>query len=260
MSLANHNPYRNLLLASLDARQLAWLRPHLEPVDLDLGTVLESPGEPIAHVHFPDAGIGSVMVLGPDGQRVEAGLFGREGMSGLAVVLGEERSPHEVVVQLAGHGHRIEADDLRAAMRAEPSLRELFLRYALTTLGQSANTILANARLGIEARLARWLLMCHDRVDGDVLPLTHEFLSVMLGVRRAGVTVAVHMLEGRGLIRATRGRIHVMDRGGLEQAAGGIYGPSEAEYVRLMGPRAGEEWVRASRIPLAQPERATTPH
>jgi CRP-like cAMP-binding protein len=215
---------------------------------------------------FPDAGIGSVVVLGPGGQRVEAGLFGREGMSGLPVVLADELSPHEVVVQLAGHGHRIEAEALRAAMRAEPSLRDLLLRYVLATLGQSAITTFASTRLSLEARLARWLLMCHDRVDGDDLPLTHGFLSVMLGVRRAGVTVAVHVLEGRGLIRATRGRIQITERRGLEAAAGGIYGLAEAEYARIMGPRTGGatradgEVAQAPRAPLRPLEHATTPH
>ncbi len=246
MSVETHNPHRNLLLAAMDARQLARLRPCLEPVDLPLGTVLESPGEPIDYVYFPEAGIGSVVALGPDGRRVEAGLFGRDGMSGLGVVLGSDRTAQEVLIQRAGDGHRVEADALREAMAADGTIRDLFLRFALALFGQSANTILATARLGLEARLARWLLMCHDRVDGDVLELTHEFLSIMLGVRRAGVTVALHVLEGRNLIKATRGRIQILDRVALEAATGGVYGLAEAEHARLMTREAGPEVRRAA--------------
>ncbi len=139
------------------------------------------------------------------------------------------------MVQLPGTGHRIEAAALREAMGAEPAIRERFLRYAQAFSVQVAHTTLANGRHTIQARLARWLLMCQDRVGGDNLDLTHEFLSLMLGVRRAGVTMATHDLEGRGLIKATRGRIRVIDRAGLEAAAPGIYDVPEAEYARLMG-------------------------
>lgn len=236
----NRSARRNRLLALLEDGQLKRLRPDLEPVELPLATVIEAPSEPIAHVYFPEAGIGSVVVAGPGGaQGAEVRLFGRDGMSGLAVVLGQDRTPHETRIQLAGHGHRIPADALREAMAADPRLRTLLLHYVLAAMAQGASTILANARFGIEERLARWLLMCHDRMDGDLLELTHEFLAVMLAVRRAGVTVSVHLLEGRGLIRATRGRIRILDRAGLEAVSKGIYGAAEAEDARLMSEWAG---------------------
>jgi CRP-like cAMP-binding protein len=227
--------FRNRLLAGLTEAQLGRLAPDLEPVELTLRMELETPSEPIEHVYFPGSGVGSVIAIGPDGQRVEAGLFGREGMSGLAVVLGADRSPNETRYQLPGTGHRIEVGVLREAMGAEPAIRERFLLYSQAFAVQVAHTTLANGRSTIAVRLARWLLMCHDRVSGDVLELTHEFLSIMLGVRRSGVTVATHELEGRGLITATRGRIRVLDRGGLLAEAHGIYGVPEAEYARLMG-------------------------
>ena len=137
------------------------------------------------------------------------------------------------------------------------SIRERVLRFALAFSIQAAQTTLANAHHVIEARLARWLLMCHDRVERDVLHLTHEFLSVMLGVRRAGVTVALHMLEGQGLIKATRGRIRVIDRGGLERAAAGLYGVPETYLIdrggvirwRWAGP-VTEDTLRADLEPL----------
>ncbi|MBE7202451.1 MAG: Crp/Fnr family transcriptional regulator, partial [Parafilimonas terrae] len=131
---------------------------------------------------------------------------------------------------------RIPVAALRAATEASRSLRDLLLRYVQTFLVQVAQTAIANAGTPAEERLARWLLMYHDRQDGDDLSVTHEFLSIMLGVRRPTVTVAIHTLEGAGLIRARRGRIRVLSRARLEEAAGRTYGPAEAEYERLVGP------------------------
>jgi CRP-like cAMP-binding protein len=150
------------------------------------------------------------------------------------VVLGDDRSPHETMVQVSGEAMRLPAADLRHAMDASPTLRNLLLRYSQAFMIQTSHTALANGRAKLEERLARWLLMAHDRIDGDELPLVHEFLAVMLGVRRAGVTVALHILEGQALIGARRGKIIVLDRQGLEEAANGIYGVPEREYERLM--------------------------
>ncbi len=234
MADATPQQFRNALLAGLAPAQLARLAAELEPVALPVRVVLERPGEPIEHVHFPSSGVASLVAIGPDGQRIEAGLFGREGMSSLPVLMGGDSSPHETLMQVDGTGHRIETGALREAMAAEPAIRERFLRYAQAFAVQVAHTTLANGRHPLQPRLARWLLMCHDRVDGHQFDLTHEFLSLMLGVRRAGVTVAVHELEGRGVIKATRGRIRVLDRDGLATVAEGIYGVPEAEYARLL--------------------------
>lgn len=231
---ATSQQFRNALLAGLTPSQLARLAAGLEPVALPVRLVLERPSEPIEHVHFPSSGVASVVAIGPDGQRIEAGLFGRDGMSGLSLVLGDDRSPHEMMVQVEGTGHRIEAEALREAMTAEPAIRERFLRYGQAFAIQVAHTTLANGRHSIQPRLARWLLMCHDRVDGHQFDLTHDFMALMLGVRRAGVTVAVHELEGHGFIKATRGRVRVLDRDGLATLAQGIYGVPEAEYARLL--------------------------
>ncbi len=239
MADATPQQFRNALLAGLAPAQLARLAAELEPVELPVRVVLERPGEPIEHVHFLSSGVASLVAIGPDGQRIEAGLFGREGMSGLALVLGDDRSPHETMMQVEGTGHRIDADSLREAMAAEPAIRERFLRYSQAFAIQVAHTTLANGRHPLQPRLARWLLMCHDRVDGHQVDLTHDFLALMLGVRRAGVTVAVHEMEGRGFIKATRGRIRVLDRDGLATLAQGIYGVPEAEYTRLLDGVAG---------------------
>ena len=229
---------RNRLLAALPPEDARALAAHLEPIALPRAFFMERPGRPIGHVHFPLSGMGSVVAVGDRhrDQRIEAGVFGREGMSGLAVVLGGDRTPHETFVQLPGEGLRLPADALRAVMGERPEVRRVLLLYAQAWMIQTAHTVLVQGRGKLEERLARWLLMSHDRADGDELPLTHEFLALMLGVRRAGVTMATHLLEGRGVIRARRGRLSVLDREGLEEVAGGLYGAPEAEYRRLIGP------------------------
>lgn len=228
--------YQNRLLASLSEDDRALLRPHLEPVSLPLGTVLIEPGRPISHAHFPEDGLCSVIASSHDGGRIEIGLFGRDGLAGVALALDSDQIPHQIFMQVAGRSHRIGADALRRAINASDSLRTLLLRYAQTFLIQTAQTALANASAPAEERLARWLVMYHDRLDGDDLSVTHEFLSMMLGVRRPTVTVALQMLEGAGLIKARRGRIVVLNRSGLIEAAGEAYGPAEAEYERLIAP------------------------
>ncbi len=224
----------NQLLARIPADLADPLFAHLEPVDLPQGLVIEQPGEVIEHVYFPTGGVISVVAMTPDGDaQIEAGLIGREGMSGSMLALGTDRSPHQTTVQIGGTGHRMAAARLREMMREEV-LRKRLLRYCHALSVQTAHTALANAKLKLDARLARWLLMCHDRLGCDEVPLTHDFLSIMLGVRRAGVTVSLHILEGQGLVRATRGLIRINDRAGLERMAGGCYGVPEAEYARLL--------------------------
>jgi CRP-like cAMP-binding protein len=233
---------RNQLLSALSADDLGLLRPKLEAVPFEMSQILEQPNQPIEHVYFPESGIASV--IGIDGRlrRVEAGPFGREGMSGTPVVMGTDRSPNETSVQVAGTAQRISADDLRRALERSASLNRFLLLYVQAFSVQTTHTAVANAHAALEPRLARWLLMADDRIEGSELPLTHAFIALMLGVRRAGVTVALHALEGRALIRASRSRIRIEDRKGLEAIADGSYGPSEAEYERLMGlPLTGRE-------------------
>jgi CRP-like cAMP-binding protein len=171
-----------------------------------------------------------------DGEEaIEAGIFGSEGMSGMAIVMGDDRSPHSTYMQVEGRGLRIADSRLRGAMDQSPTLRVSLLRFVQAFTAQTAQTALANGRATIERRLARWLLMAHDRLDADTLPITHEFLGLMLGVRRSGVTIALHELKKRELIRAARGLVEVVDRKGLEKLAGRIYGVSLAEYRRLTG-------------------------
>jgi CRP-like cAMP-binding protein len=224
----------NRLLASLSSEDIATLQPHLEPVPLAVRQVLIEPNTAIEHIYFPEAGMASV-TNNSSGGKIEVGVVGREGMVGLPIVLGIDQTPYEHFMQIAGHGWRIAVQDLEQAMAESSSLHRQLLRYAQASHVQVSETAFANANSDVEARLARWLLMCHDRVEGDDIPLTHEFIAMMLGVRRPGVTVALHVLEGMQVIRSKRGVVTVLDREKLEELADEAYGLSEAEYTRLIG-------------------------
>jgi CRP-like cAMP-binding protein len=224
----------NRLLSSLAPADFALLKPFLSALDLPLRKQLELPNKAIDSVYFLDAGFASVVANG-NGQSIEVGLIGREGMTGLAVVMGADRSPNATYMQLAGHGRKISAADLRDAMSKSETLRASFLRYGHAFIVQTSHTALANGRNKVEERLARWLLMARDRNDGNELMLTHEFMSIMLGVRRAGVTVALDMLEKKSLVRVRRGGVTILDRRGLEKMTNGAYGVPEAEFKRLCG-------------------------
>jgi CRP-like cAMP-binding protein len=231
-STSSSSPSRNRLLAALSKEDRDRLQPHLEPVDLELRKALEQPNKRVDNVYFLDHGIAAVQ---PKASDIEIGLIGREGMTGLAIVLGNHRSPHATYIQVAGRGQRMSAAELRKALAASATLHGCLLKFVQAFMVQTAHTAIANARARLDQRLARWILMAHDRIDGNVLPLTHEFLALMLGVRRAGVTEALHALERRRLIESGRGRVVVRDRKGIERSAGESYGVPEAEYRRLLG-------------------------
>jgi len=186
--------FRNRLLCALSPADIELLTPHLRLVTLKLRQELEQPNRPIRRVYFMEQGIASVVTVSMGRHRVETGLIGPEGMTGLMVLLGNHQSPNETFIQAAGSALSIEADALRTALEKSDSLRRMLLKYAQVFLIQTAQTAVANARLTLEGRLARWLLMTQDRLGQDKVPMTHEFLSVMLGVRRAGVTEALHVL------------------------------------------------------------------
>lgn len=216
----------NTLLGTLLSSDSDLMRPLLSAVPLPLRYELEQPGRPIRYAYFVDEGIASVVAVA-NSKRIEVGLIGREGMSGLAVLLGASRSPHSTYMQVGGRGRRIAVSDLRRAIDRSKTLQSSLLRFAHSFLVQTTHTVVANGCARLEERLARWLLMAHDRHDDDRLPLTHEFLSLMLGVRRAGVTIALNELASRRLIAARRGQITVIDRKGLEAVANSFYGTPE---------------------------------
>lgn len=224
---------RNRLLRALPAADFALLQPHLQPMPADLRQSLILPHQPIQQLFFPEAGFASI-VSGEAG-KVEVGIIGREGLVGASpVLLGSDRTPYHHFIQAAGEMLAIDKGEFCAAVERSAALHRLLLRFVQIQLIQTAQTAYANAIHNIDVRLARWLLMCHDRLDGDELALTHEFLSIMLGAQRSSTTLAVQVLEGNGLIRARRGRIIVLDRAALEAAADDGYGLPEAEYARLI--------------------------
>lgn len=224
---------RNQLLALMSSEDLRAIEPHLTPVNLPVRKHFERPNKRIDAVYFPESGFASVVAIQAH-RELEVGLIGREGMSGLAVALGNHRSPHSTYVQVAGTGQSMPSAELRKIMLASPSFRELVLKYVQAFCIQTTHAAICNAQSNLSIRLARWLLMAHDRTEGDLLPLTHEFLALMLAVRRAGVTVAVTALAKSGFIHCTRAQIRVLDRKGLERTAGESYGVPEAEYRRLL--------------------------
>jgi len=195
---------------------------------------MEVQGQTVNRVYFPLECVASLIAIGHDGTRIETGLIGREGMTGFGIVEGDVQTPFELINQIEGLSLAASADVFEKALAAHPMLRCLALRFARTVAIQVSYTALANGRSGIRQRLARWLLMVQDRIDQNPFNLTHDYLAVMLGVRRSSVTDALHLLEGERLIRSNRSRVEIINRKGLKNVAGEIYGPAEHEYERLM--------------------------
>jgi CRP-like cAMP-binding protein len=228
-------PVANQILKRLPPEEYQRLSPHLEPITLSLGDVLYYPQDPTTHVYFPNSGTLSVVSTLEDGGTVEIGVVGNEGLFGLNVVLGSVTTPHEALVQLPGEGFRIREAVIRAEFNKHGMLHDLMLRYAQAFIIQIAQTAACNAAHPLNGRLARWLLTSHDRVKIDELELTHEFISTMLGSRRAGVTVAAGRLQDEGLIKYRRGHIQIIDRAGLEKVTCECYHMVKQEFDRLLG-------------------------
>lgn len=225
----------NELLAALPPEELERLRPRLQPVELPFDKTLVPADGAVEAVLFPEGGMCSLLATLEGGEQVEVGVVGREGLVGLPLVFGDDRSLVEVRVQMEGKALRLGAAALRAAMEESAALRGLLHRYALAFQAQVTMTAACNTRHAIEQRLARWLLIAHDRAGADEFPMTHEFLSVMLGVRRPGVSLAAGVLQKAGLIRYVRGRMEITDRPGLEAASCECYHVTKREFERLLG-------------------------
>lgn len=230
--LSRHNHLLSILTPAMQERLL----PLLEPVDLPQKTPLEEAGQPVAYCYFPTAGVASVVAAARSShQRIEVGLVGREGVTGLAAILRAGSTPHQTMMQISGAALRMRAEHLVEMSDDRPELNRLLMRYAHSFAVQCSQTALMNGKAVLSRRLARWILMADDRTPGRDFYITHEFLALMIGVRRASVTQALHLLEGKGLIRSERARIQVLDRIGLEEEAAWAYGTAEAEYKRLFG-------------------------
>jgi CRP-like cAMP-binding protein len=222
---------RNRLLLAIGEAAVSDLAP--VPASLTLRQRLDSDG-PAELVYFIEDGVASVIADVEGKMAVELGIVGREGLVGLGVVYRDDENPYQTLIQVEGSAFVVPADRLRAVMDSQPHVHDLMLRFARAFSIQVASTALANGRAKLDERLARWLLMVSDRA-GSTFTITHEFISVMLGVRRSGVTLAIQLLEGKGFIRATRGSVAILDRTGLIDVANGSYGFAERHYDRLLG-------------------------
>lgn len=234
MSIEKQRP-RNRLLAALPAPEWTLISKHLTLVDLELGETLHRHGDPIAQVFFVESGFISALTVLLDGQPLEIGLIGMEGLAGFSVILGGDTSYSETMCQTGGQALRMPAATLRNVIEQTPHLRDLLLKYALLFQIQVSQTAACNAHHPLEQRLSRWLLAAHDRSEISQLSLTQDLIAVMLGVRRATVSVAASMLQKAGVIRYQHGKITILDRLGLENTACECYEAVAGEYRRLFG-------------------------
>lgn len=227
-------PPRNRILAALPADELRRLMEGMERVPLELRQVIISPNQTIEHVYFLEDGVVSVLALMEDGSAIETATVGNEGMTGVPAYLGDMRTSSHAFVQVSGSAWRLPAATLVEEVQRGGTLSRLLGRYTQALYTQVGQSSACNRKHGVEQRCARWLLMTHDRVEGDSFDLTQLFLSQMLGVRRATVSEAATALQARGLIEYTRGRITVLDRAGLEATACVCYAVIRAEFARMM--------------------------
>jgi CRP-like cAMP-binding protein len=224
----------NRLLSALPRAALERLMPDVVLRPLELRQVLQARGIPVEHVIFPLDGVASMISVGDSGGSIEVATIGREGIVGLPLFLGGESAAGEVFIQVPGKGLFMLAARFQHHVGQEPALTRILLLYTQALLTQVAQCSACNQHHSISGRCARWLLQTHDRVNGDEFPMTHEFLSLMLGVRRATVTETAQGLQARGLIQYHRGVVNVLDRIGLEQAACECYRLINGEYTRLL--------------------------
>jgi CRP-like cAMP-binding protein len=225
----------NGILSRVSPAEFKAIMPHLEWVNLTVRETIYGPNQPADYAYFPVSGICSVIALTADEAKAETGIIGREGFVGHSIVLYAGSSPFHVIVQLEGRALRISKANLQKVMTSHHGILVSLLKFIHVFGVQTSQTAVANGKFSIPQRLARWLVMCSDRVDGYQFPMTHEFLSVMLAVRRAGVTDAIAELEGRNLIKGKRSNIAILDIHALQEFAGGCYGIAEKEYKRLLG-------------------------
>ena len=230
---------RNRLLEAFGEPALAVLSSHLIETPLSLDRVLGEAGDAVDSVYFPSSGVVSMITVLDDGRAVESLTVGREGAVGLLPALGDPAWSTRALVQIAGTAWRVTSQHLRNATRAQPAILDVAIRYAQATEANLYQSAACNASHPIEARLCRWLLTCEDRVGDHVLPLTQDYLAMMLGVQRTSVTAAAQAIQRRGLMEYDRGRITILDRAGMERAACGCYRATEDTYAALLDGGSG---------------------
>ena len=212
----------------------------MQAVSLPLKKILYKARSPIDFAYFPVQGMVSAMTVMQDGSAIEVATIGNEGVVGHTAFMGGETSPNELMVQVQGHGLRMQADAFKQEADQDGAFKRLLIRYHTAMQFQISYSAACNGLHTVERRCCRWLLMTQDRVDSDVIPLTHEFLAVMLGVRRSTVTEVLRPLQERGLIENSRGSVRILDRPGLESTGCECYRTVKDEFARLFGPAAQE--------------------
>ena len=235
MAESTIEPAGNRLLGRLPPEELERLLPHLEQVSFKLGEVIYESGGRQSYIYFPTTAIVSLLYLMENGASAEMGIAGKEGLVGVALFMGGDTVPNRAVVQSAGAAFRMKMKVLQDEFARGRVFQRLLLRYTQALMTQMSQTAVCNRLHTIEQQLCRWLLLSHDRLDSDELIMTQELIANMLGVRREGVTHAAGRLQARGLISYVRGRITILDRGGLEAAVCECYKVVKGEYDRLLG-------------------------
>ncbi len=233
------NPIENRLLAALPAQEYQRLVPHLEGVSFSIKQPIYEAGEPIEYVYFPSQGLISIVTAMEDGSVIEVGLVGKEGMVGIPVFLGGISTCSYAFVQVEGSAMRMKASRLKAEFNRSGQLQNLLLRYTQALFTQVSQSVACNRFHTVEERLARWLLIVRDNLDSDTFLLTQEFISQMLGTRRAGVTVAAGILSHAGIIRYSRGKITILKPEELEATSCECYRVIKNEFGRLLGTEHG---------------------
>jgi CRP-like cAMP-binding protein len=218
------SPTENQLLATAPSEELNVLRPYLERVELPQREILHEASHRIENVYFLTAGMASLVILTSDGRSVEISIVGREGLVGSPLLAGVARGPYRAIMQISGHGFRIRGELFSELMTSTPELRQMLNKHVLMQGLQIAQIAACNRLHEIDQRLARWLLMCHDRINSEMLPVTHEFLAQMLGTGRPSVSLAAGMLQKGGIIENLRGTVKLVNRKKLEEAACECYG------------------------------------
>jgi CRP-like cAMP-binding protein len=232
------DPHDNRLLGLLPRGDYERLRPHLQPIPLEYRKSLYRAHKPIGFVYFIETGVGSLVNTMANGQAAEVGTIGNEGVVGLPLLFGDDRAPTSVYVQVPGAGLRMKASLFTKELARSATMRAVMHRYAHAVFNQVAQSAACNQFHSLEQRCCRWLLMTHDRMQSDEFLLTQEFLAMMLGVQRTGVTAAAGALQRAGLIRYKRGNVTIIDRRALKDRSCECYGISKTEFDRLLGDRA----------------------
>jgi CRP-like cAMP-binding protein len=228
--------FGNRLLNAMPSDARESMKPHLEQVAMSANQTVHEPGEPAEYVFFPTRGLISMVAMLDDGESVEVGMIGNEGMFGVSAILGDDRPMQRAMVQLAGNALRMSSRLFQRDVQSNAALQTLLLRYVQVTLATATQAAACNRLHKLEQRSARWLLSAHDRAEADTFPMTHEFLAMMLGVRRPGVTIAAQSLQADGVITYNHGTMTIVDRAGLEAASCECYRFVQDEFKRLLGP------------------------